>query len=1215
MTSKDSEVGAGKSHHESAHASPEIPGLGNSLSFLFPKFLQPTKTTNDNEILPINKYPKTFKDLSKKKRTILIRSVENWLSSNKPNIAGYCDVSRDSPGSRKTKIYYEIYGNGPKKLFLVMGMLGSTDFWKIQSIYFSKKSEYQVCVFDNRGSGRSSIGKGPYSTTEMAIDSLLLLKHLDWKDNVHLQGVSLGGMIVQKMCLLAYCFYSKDTGEFNSFEESLKKYHSSSIFINSNDNGFPTSPISVSKKNLSETSFNSNGSTNSEISENYCNLFKTVTLVNTYQSFVGVVPTKKGFLLALNGLSLLSGNVEPLLDLVFSKEWLSEKFDPNVYYFNIDEKDAQSFDFINRHVLAAVFKVIRRNIFVDKSRNPNRIESLVPGSKTSQKLDVSDKNLKTKVSTPIFENQPKKVKKGLMKISKIRKNPKVSEDKPRLSNCSNPDKISSENNVEPDYLFENQDDDFESMNHDMVSSRCSGSEEPATESLHSSCEGSKSESHKTKSSIKIEDPALSKNKEAQNNLNPFKINFGKSHSESKNNPSSGKKLFQIKSPSFNCPENKNAKSHKPDSPSVVDSFLSNLNPFRTNSNSKNRTEPNDSHSVAANLSQVPKSHEKNENLDSFKHKKTDENFLEKKFSIILKKTGQTSSKGTKHEDSGKSKSSGGWDPTSRINILDGFKSHAGDMYQFTAAAGHNVSYDEAKLMVVRNPGTRFMVIHGSQDNVIRLSYCRNLAHSLDSFYTTIYGAGHMPMFDAPQTFNTIFEAFVNDYDWLKVPLDDKSSYVKLVGVNNNQAVLKAVELDFIHSTGSSSSKKIKFMSFHSSSFNPLDKVTLNKNFRNTLNSGHMNFFKKIHTNYQNEGSLVHKSFSENASPVPMSTSSTPSSKEEIDIKYSFSDQNFKPISGSSLQSSGDYRENSIQSWESISLSEVVEVQKNLNSGKYKSFSDFLPPKEKKSLYEDNSISSRISPPTPESTFDSNDVTHSPLSYSNDQSYPSVSVHSPNIDTLVEKVKIFYINRETSSVSNNTNNSANLIDNTLSILNTSTSLRLLQKSIYNFFPKIFRSKTFPLSYTPYFERDKKNQYSKDFVKEDFKFSGATSVKSLSLPQENPFITDELKNDNTNSTKVSIADAQNQELTASKDLHSSDESSKFKLYKVRRVQNASSESPVESLWKNQIINNTVIEIDPSELDLLFDNQFKVQKFFSTGKNKKPIVNKTWLDHAFH
>ncbi|KAJ3413897.1 hypothetical protein HDV05_007339 [Chytridiales sp. JEL 0842] len=85
----------------------------------------------------------------------------------------------------------------------MMGWAGSCDNWKFQTDFFGKHGDFQVCIFENRGSGLSSSPKRNYSMSDMAHDALDLITHLGWKDkDVHVVGVSMGGMIAQELALL-----------------------------------------------------------------------------------------------------------------------------------------------------------------------------------------------------------------------------------------------------------------------------------------------------------------------------------------------------------------------------------------------------------------------------------------------------------------------------------------------------------------------------------------------------------------------------------------------------------------------------------------------------------------------------------------------------------------------------------------------------------------------------------------------------------------------------------------------------------------------------------------------------------------------------------------------------------------------------------------------------------------------------------------------------
>ncbi|RKP37955.1 Alpha/Beta hydrolase protein [Dimargaris cristalligena] len=71
--------------------------------------------------------------------------------------------------------------------------------------------EYTLLLFDNRGTGWSDTPSGLYTSQAMAYDTLALLDHLDWRSDVHVVGVSLGGMIIQELARVA------DLDRFSTF--------------------------------------------------------------------------------------------------------------------------------------------------------------------------------------------------------------------------------------------------------------------------------------------------------------------------------------------------------------------------------------------------------------------------------------------------------------------------------------------------------------------------------------------------------------------------------------------------------------------------------------------------------------------------------------------------------------------------------------------------------------------------------------------------------------------------------------------------------------------------------------------------------------------------------------------------------------------------------------------------------------------------------------
>jgi pimeloyl-ACP methyl ester carboxylesterase len=99
--------------------------------------------------------------------------------------------------SDDVRIYYEAQGNGPA-LLLVPGIPAISSDWFPFADRLSER--FRVVVYDNRGSGRSDVPPGPYSTRQLAVDAVAVLDALGIK-RAHVFGTSMGGMIAQELAL------------------------------------------------------------------------------------------------------------------------------------------------------------------------------------------------------------------------------------------------------------------------------------------------------------------------------------------------------------------------------------------------------------------------------------------------------------------------------------------------------------------------------------------------------------------------------------------------------------------------------------------------------------------------------------------------------------------------------------------------------------------------------------------------------------------------------------------------------------------------------------------------------------------------------------------------------------------------------------------------------------------------------------------------------
>ncbi|GKU89072.1 hypothetical protein SLEP1_g3262 [Rubroshorea leprosula] len=146
----------------------------------------------------------------------------------------FCKVINDERSSDPAlnngiQIFYRTYGRGQTKVLLIIGLAGTHDSWgpQIKGLTGTDNPNeddtvasdakpcggdnesgggdggIEVCAFDNRGMGRSSVPtiKSEYTTSVMAKDAIALLDHLGWK-KAHVFGHSMGAMIACKLAAM-----------------------------------------------------------------------------------------------------------------------------------------------------------------------------------------------------------------------------------------------------------------------------------------------------------------------------------------------------------------------------------------------------------------------------------------------------------------------------------------------------------------------------------------------------------------------------------------------------------------------------------------------------------------------------------------------------------------------------------------------------------------------------------------------------------------------------------------------------------------------------------------------------------------------------------------------------------------------------------------------------------------------------------------------------
>lgn len=95
------------------------------------------------------------------------------------------------------ELYYEVHGEG-EPLLLIMGLAHNSLSWESSLPALSK--HFQVIIFDNRGTGRSSSPDTDYSIEMMADDAIAVLNAVN-VEAAHVYGISMGGMIAQRLAI------------------------------------------------------------------------------------------------------------------------------------------------------------------------------------------------------------------------------------------------------------------------------------------------------------------------------------------------------------------------------------------------------------------------------------------------------------------------------------------------------------------------------------------------------------------------------------------------------------------------------------------------------------------------------------------------------------------------------------------------------------------------------------------------------------------------------------------------------------------------------------------------------------------------------------------------------------------------------------------------------------------------------------------------------
>ncbi len=97
-----------------------------------------------------------------------------------------------------TSVHYERRGTG-EPLLLIQGMSGTHATWG-EPFLSRLEDAFDLVAYDHRGVGTSAPQTDPFTIEQLAADAAELLDHLGW-DAAHVMGISMGGMVAQRLAL------------------------------------------------------------------------------------------------------------------------------------------------------------------------------------------------------------------------------------------------------------------------------------------------------------------------------------------------------------------------------------------------------------------------------------------------------------------------------------------------------------------------------------------------------------------------------------------------------------------------------------------------------------------------------------------------------------------------------------------------------------------------------------------------------------------------------------------------------------------------------------------------------------------------------------------------------------------------------------------------------------------------------------------------------